>query len=162
MSRQLITFQLDQQFLAVDIMAIREIRAWTPAMPLPNAASHVLGVINLRGTVLPVLDLRLRLGWGATETTARHVIIVVQAGDQLQGLVVDAVNDIVTFDEEALQAVPQLSEDLPSNFLEGLASAEDRMIMVLSLGRLLEQPAVPDHSSEGAEVERPLAEHDAA
>ena len=75
MSRQLITFQLGDQILGVDIMAIREIRAWSPATPLPNVPAHVRGVVNLRGVVLPVLDLRHRLGWGVTDPSARHVII---------------------------------------------------------------------------------------
>ena len=78
MSRQLITFQLSDQVLGIDIMAIREIRAWSPATPLPNVPEYVRGVVNLRGVVLPVLDLRHRLNWGTTDTTARHVIIVVQ------------------------------------------------------------------------------------
>ena len=82
MSRQLITFQLSDQVLGIDIMAIREIRAWSPATPLPNVPEYVRGVVNLRGVVLPVLDLRHRLNWGTTDTTARHVIIVVQIGEQ--------------------------------------------------------------------------------
>ena len=72
MTDQLITFQLDDQVLGVDIMAIREIRAWSPATPLPNVPHYVRGVVNLRGVVLPVLDLRSRLGWGTTDTTARE------------------------------------------------------------------------------------------
>ncbi|NOS34933.1 chemotaxis protein CheW, partial [Acinetobacter baumannii] len=95
MSRQLITFQIGEQVLGVDIMAIREIRAWSPATPLPNVPAHVRGVVNLRGVVLPVLDLSHRLGWGSTDPSSRHVIIVVRIGEQLQGLFVDAVNDIV-------------------------------------------------------------------
>lgn len=145
MSRQLITFQLDEQILAVDIMAIREIRAWSPATPLPNVPAHVRGVVNLRGVVLPVLDLRHRLGWGATETTGRHVIIVVQIGEQLQGLIVDAVNDIVTVQADALQPVPDVEESSAGSFLDGLATIDDRMIMVLSLDKLLDRlPDVAD------------------
>ncbi|WP_430323732.1 chemotaxis protein CheW, partial [Salmonella enterica] len=78
MPRQLITFQIGDQVLGVDIMAIREIRAWSPATPLPNVPPHVRGVVNLRGVVLPVLDLSHRLGWGMTDPSARHVIIVVR------------------------------------------------------------------------------------
>lgn len=145
MSRQLITFQLDDQILAVDIMAIREIRAWSPATPLPNVPAHVRGVVNLRGVVLPVLDLRHRLGWGATETTGRHVIIVVQIGEQLQGLIVDAVNDIVTVQVDALQPVPDVEESSAGSFLDGLATIDERMIMVLSLDKLLDRlPDVAD------------------
>ncbi|MCT8002939.1 chemotaxis protein CheW [Sphingomonas sanguinis] len=136
MSRQLITFQLGDQILGVDIMAIREIRAWSPATPLPNVPAHVRGVVNLRGIVLPVLDLRHRLGWGITDPSARHVIIVVRIGDQLQGLIVDAVNDIVSVPPESMQPLPDMGEATAAHFLEGLATIEQRLILILALDRL--------------------------
>lgn len=136
MSRQLITFQLGDQILGVDIMAIREIRAWSPATPLPNVPAHVRGVVNLRGVVLPVLDLRHRLGWGVTDPSARHVIIVVRIGDQLQGLIVDAVNDIVEVSAEEMQPLPDMDDAPAAGFLEGLATIDHRMILILALDRL--------------------------
>jgi purine-binding chemotaxis protein CheW len=136
MARQLITFQIGEQYLGVDIMAIREIRAWTPTTMLPHVPNHVRGVVNLRGTVLPVIDLSARLGWGLTDPTARHVIIVVRIADQLHGLIVDAVNDIVSINEEDLQAPPSLGADSTASYLEGLVSVEDRMVMVLQLEQL--------------------------
>jgi purine-binding chemotaxis protein CheW len=117
-------------------MAIREIRAWTPTTMLPHVPNHVRGVVNLRGTVLPVIDLSARLGWGLTDPTARHVIIVVRIADQLHGLIVDAVNDIVSINEEDLQAPPSLGADSTASYLEGLVSVEDRMVMVLELEQL--------------------------
>lgn len=136
MSNQLITFQIGEQYLGVDIMAIREIRAWSPSTLLPHVPDYVRGVINLRGNVLPVIDLAARLGWGLTEPTGRHVIIVVRIAEQLHGLIVDAVNDIVTVNEDAMQAPPSLSTDSASAFLKGLVAVEDRMVMVLSLDNL--------------------------
>jgi len=136
MSRQLITFQPGDQYLGVDIMAIREIRAWSPATPLPNVPSHVRGVVNLRGVVLPVLDLRMRLGWGLTDPTTRHVIIVVRIGEQLQGVIVDAVNDIVTIRMEDMQPLPDVGSSQAAALLEGLATVDDRMILILDLDRL--------------------------
>ena len=141
MSRQLITFQLGDQILGVDIMAIREIRAWSPATPLPNVPPHVRGVVNLRGVVLPVLDLRHRLGWGMTDPTARHVIIVVRIGEQLQGLIVDAVNDIVEVPADEMQPLPDMGDAPAANFLEGLATIDDRLILILALDRLVETGA---------------------
>jgi|SRR6185369_8225697 purine-binding chemotaxis protein CheW len=135
MIRQLITFQIGEQYLGVDIMAIREIRAWSPTTLLPKVPQHVRGVVNLRGTVLPVIDLSSRLGWGLIEPTQRHVIIVVRIADQLQGLIVDAVNDIVTINGEDLQPPPNMG-DGSFGFLEGLVSVDDRMVMVLSLEAL--------------------------
>jgi purine-binding chemotaxis protein CheW len=142
MIRQLITFQLGEQVLGVDIMAIREIRAWSPATPLPNVPAYVRGVVNLRGVVLPVLDLRHRIGWGATEPTSRHVIIVVRVGEQLQGLIVDAVNDIVAINPDDIQPLPEVGDTSPS-FLEGLVTVEDRMITIVALDRLIDASASP-------------------
>ena len=136
MTRQLITFELGDQSLGIDIMAIREIRAWSPATPLPNVPPHIRGVVNLRGVVLPVLDLRMRMGWGLTNPTTRHVIIVVRIGEQLQGVIVDAVNDIVTVRAEDMQPLPDVGSVEAAALLEGLATVDDRMILVLDLDRL--------------------------
>lgn len=136
MTRQIITFQIDQQVLGIDIMAIREIRAWTPTTLLPHAPEFVCGVVNLRGTVLPVMDLRARLGWGITNPTGRHVIIVVQIDEKLNGLIVDAVNDIVSIDQEQIQPPPEAAGDADACFLEGLIPIDERMVMVISLDRL--------------------------
>ena len=145
MSRQLITFQIGEQFLGVDIMAIREIRAWSATTLLPHVPDYVRGVVNLRGTVLPVIDLSARLGWGPSEPTSRHVIIVVRIADQLQGLIVDAVNDIVSINSEALQPAPAITEN-SSIALEGLIPVDDRMVMVLSLEALALEGDVMRHA----------------
>ena len=133
--RQLITFEVESQVFGIDIMAIREIRAWTPTTRLPHVPHYVAGVVNLRGTVLPVVDLAARLGWRATEPTARHVIIVTQIAGQFRGLIVDSVSDIVTFPVASLQPPPATGDAVVS-FLEGLVSIDERMVMVLDLPSL--------------------------
>src|SRR5579872_4111430 len=94
--RELISFRIGAQEFCVDIMAVREIRGWTAATALPQAPAFVRGVINLRGAVLPIVDLGARLGLGVADPTARHVIIVAQVQNQIVGLLVDAVSDILT------------------------------------------------------------------
>lgn len=136
MARQFITFEVGERRLAIEIMAIREIRAWTPVTALPSTPSHVVGVVNLRGVVLPVTDLRQLLGWGATETTSRHAIIVIQIGGQLRGVIVDAVHDIATLGAEQIQPVPDIGESTASRLLEGIATVDGNLIMVLNLGQL--------------------------
>jgi len=136
MHRELITFEVENQLFGIDIMAIREIRAWTPTTRLPRVPHYVAGVVNLRGTVLPVVDLAARLGWHATEATPRHAIIVTQFRGQARGLIVDAVSDIVTIAADTLQPPPVTSGDSVVPFLEGLAALEDRMVMVLNLDAL--------------------------
>ncbi len=139
MSRELITFEVAGQVFALDIMAIREIRAWTPVTRLPRVPAHVAGVVNLRGTVLPVVDLAARLGWAPTETSARHAIIVTQLGGQVCGWIVESVSDIVTLPGDALQPAPASSGDSLVQFLDGLAAIDDTMVQVLNLAALSAQ-----------------------
>jgi len=136
MQLELITCEVAGQLFGLDIMAVREIRAWTPATPLPQVPDFVAGVVNLRGTVLPVVDLAARLGWAATEATPRHAIIVVQLGGKTMGLIVDSVSDIVTLPKDSLQQPPASGEDDVVRFLQGLAALGDRMVMVLDLDQL--------------------------
>lgn len=136
MQLELITCEVAGQLFGLDIMAVREIRAWTPATPLPQVPEFVAGVVNLRGTVLPVIDLAARLGWAATEATPRHAIIVVQLGGRTMGLIVDSVSDIVTLPKDSLQQPPASGVEDVVQFLHGLAALGDRMVMVLDLDRL--------------------------
>ena len=133
---QLITFQVADQTLGADIMAIREIRTWSKMAPLPNSPPYVCGVANLRGVVLPVIDLRARLGWHETEPSERHVVIVMQNRGQLKGVLVDSVSDIVTVGPDDLQPVPDVS-GAAAEFLQSIATVEDRMVMMLELDRVL-------------------------
>ncbi len=135
--RELIAFRIGEQEFCVDIMVVREIRGWTPATPLPRSPGFVRGVINLRGAVLPIVDLASRLGFAATEPTQRHVIIVAQIGKQIVGLLVDAVSDILTVGDEMVQAPPDVASEMVRNFVQGLLAMDGRMISLISLDRVL-------------------------
>ena len=102
-SLELLTFRVAEQEYSLDIMSVREIRGWTRTTPMPHAPDYMRGVINLRGTVLPVMDLARRLNLPTSETTDRNVIIVVKINGTLTGLLVDAVSDIVAMTEDDLQ-----------------------------------------------------------
>jgi purine-binding chemotaxis protein CheW len=136
-SRELISFRIGEQEFCVDIMVVREIRGWTPATPLPRSPSYLCGVINLRGAVLPIVDLAARLGFEATDPTQRHVIIVAQIGRQVVGLLVDAVSDILTVSDEIVQPPPDVASEMVRNFVQGLLAIEGRMISLISLDRIL-------------------------
>jgi len=137
MRYELITFGVSGQLFGIDIMAIREIRAWSPVTRLPRVPDYVAGVVNLRGAVLPVIDLAVRLGWGATETTPRNPIIVTELANQSRGLIVHDVNDIVAIPAEDLQQPDTAGRDDISNFLMGVAPLGDEMVMVLDLAKLM-------------------------
>ena len=131
-TRELICFRVGAQEYGVDITDVREIRGWTPATPLPRTLSYVRGVINLRGTVLPIVDMSARLGLGLSEVSERHVIIVVSIEGQLVGLLVDAVCDILPAPPESLQATPDLVADA-HGLVEALLSVDDRMVAIMRL-----------------------------
>lgn len=143
--RELISFQIGEQEFCVDIMSVREIRGWTPATPLPRTPVFVRGVINLRGAVLPIVDLGSRLGLKMTEPTERHVIIVTRIEEQLVGLLVDAVCDIITVRDDQIQSTPDVASDLVQQFVKGILSMEGRMISLIYLERVL-----PDREAEAA------------
>ena len=143
--QELISFRIGEQEFCVDIMAVREIRGWTAATPLPQAPSYVRGVINLRGAVLPIVDLSARLGLGATEPSVRNVIIVVRIGPRLVGLLVDAVSEVLTATADMIQPTPDVSCDAVKMFVRGILALEGRMVSWITLDRIL-----PEQEAEAA------------
>lgn len=134
---ELLAFRLGEQEYCVDIMSVREIRGWSKATPLPFSPAHVKGVINLRGTVLPVIDLAVRLGMPPIEGDERNVIIVVSVDGQTAGLLVDAVSDILSVDRDDLQSPPDLTADKESNCISALTLVDSRLIRMLQLETVL-------------------------
>jgi purine-binding chemotaxis protein CheW len=134
---ELIAFCIGEQEFCVDIMSVREIRGWSPATPLPQTPGYIRGVINLRGAVLPIMDLAERLGLPATEASVRSVIIVVKVGERMVGLLVDAVSDILSITQDLIQPTPDVACDRVKAFVRGLISVEGRMISEIALERLL-------------------------
>jgi purine-binding chemotaxis protein CheW len=137
MRYELITFGIAGQRFGVDIMAVREIRAWSPVTRLPGVPDYVAGVVNLRGAVLPVVDLAARLGWTPTEATPRNPIIVVEYEDQLRGLIVHDVADIVAIEPGSLQQPDSAGNEAITHYLSGIAPLGEIMVMVLDLNRLM-------------------------
>lgn len=135
--QEFIAFHVGAQTYCVDIMAVREIRGWTPATPLPHAPSFVRGVINLRGAVLPVVDLAVRLGFPMKDPTARHAVIVVQHNDQLVGLLVDAVSNIITISPRMIQPTPDVACEASRMLIRGIVAADEEVISVLVIRNLL-------------------------
>ena len=109
-ARESIIFLINSQELRVDIMGAREIRVWTPATPVAHALDFMCGIINLRGAVLPIIDLAVRLGLPRTQPTSRHAILVVEIGTQVVGLLVEGVSEILTIDQDVIQPAPDVSQ----------------------------------------------------
>ena len=134
---ELLSFVVGSHEYSVDIMKVREIRGWTETTSLPHAPPYVRGVINLRGTVLPVIDLALRLGLQADPPSDRNVVIVVDIADSPVGLRVDAVSDILTVGNDDLIPPPDFSEAASGTFLTAVTLVNDKMIRVLDLAQTL-------------------------
>ncbi|CAK0759071.1 Chemotaxis protein CheW [Azospirillaceae bacterium] len=131
---QYIIFTIDDQEYGLNIMAVREIRGWTPENKLPNLPSYVRGVINLRGTVIPIIDLRARFGGHATETTKIHVVIVMQVGSELKGVLVDAISDILPIPRDQIKPAPEMEGGtLENRYVSGLYTPEGRIIALLDV-----------------------------
>lgn len=135
---QYLTVNLGNEEYGVDILAVREIRGWTPVTRIPQAPSYVLGVLNLRGAIVPVLDLRLRFGLTREEYTATTVCVIVMVAGRQFGVVVDAVSDVVEVAPGAVRPVPDMGTTVDTEYLKGLASVGDRMVLLLDVDRLLQ------------------------
>jgi len=142
-SAQFVSFAIGDDQYGVDIMAVREIKGWTSITFLPRQPDYVRGVLNLRGVMVPIIDLRCRFGQGLTEATPLHIFIVVQIGPTQVGLLADRVLDIVSFDASQIQAVPHIAQATRADFLSGLVMVDDAMIALIDLPSLLSLSTVP-------------------
>lgn len=135
--REYLSFLVGNQDYCVDIMDVREIRGGAKATTLPHSPTYMRGVINLRGTVLPIMDLAGRLDLETETDSDRSVIIVVAQSDRTVGLMVDAVSDILAIAEGDLQPPPDLPSDQNRAFVSALTIIENRMIRILDLSAVL-------------------------
>ena len=134
---QQLTFSLAGEEYGVDILAVREIRGWSRVTRIPQASAYMLGVLNLRGAIVPVLDLRLRFGLEREGYGDNTVMIVVAVAERLFGIVVDAVSDVVDIDLAAVKPVPDMRAIVDTRYLKGLATHVERMVMLLDVEKLM-------------------------
>lgn len=135
-SIQLVSFTVGNEEYGVDIMAVREIRAWSETTPLPNTPEVVRGVINMRGAIVPIFDLRARFGMPRTEPTKYNVVIIVSVAARIVGILVDAVSDIITINEDEIRPMPSMEQVNGIGFMEGLITVGERMVGLIGLERM--------------------------
>jgi purine-binding chemotaxis protein CheW len=139
---QIISFAIGDDQYGVDIMSVREIKGWSDITHLPRQPEYMRGVLNLRGAIVPIIDLRCRFGQGLTQATQLHIAIIVQIGSRLVGLLADRVLDIVTFEAAQVQPVPRVSQGARLNFLSGLVTIDTTMIALIDLPNLIDGAAL--------------------
>jgi purine-binding chemotaxis protein CheW len=140
-SHQVLTFTLGKETYGVDILRVQEIRGWSPVTRIPQSPAHVLGVLNLRGSIVPIIDMRMRFSLEKAEYTAVTVIIVlsVETGGSRRdiGMVVDGVSDVADIATSSIKPPPDLGGQMSTEFIRGLAAVSDNMVMLLDVDRLI-------------------------
>jgi purine-binding chemotaxis protein CheW len=140
-SKQVLTFTLGDETYGVDILRVQEIRGWAPVTRIPQSQAHVLGVLNLRGAIVPIVDLRMRFSLPRAEYTPLTVIIVLSVespqGRRDFGVVVDGVSDVVDVALDEVKPAPELGAQTNTEFIAGLAAVSGRMLMLLDIDRLI-------------------------
>lgn len=135
--KQYLTFTLAGEDYGVDILAVREIRGWSRVTRIPQSPAFVLGVLNLRGAIVPVMDMRLRFNLPAQERDELTVTIIVALAGRHFGMVVDAVSDVLDVEPEQVRAVPDFGQVIDSDYLSGLVPTQERMVLLLQVDKLL-------------------------
>ncbi|MFO0389006.1 MAG: chemotaxis protein CheW [Alphaproteobacteria bacterium] len=135
---QFLTFTVDNEEYGVDIMTVREIKGWTETTRLPNSPEFMRGVMNLRGLIVPIFDLRIRFSRGNTNATPKHVIIILAVKERNIGILVDAVSDILDVNEDQIKPAPSSDTNVDAAFINGLISISERMVVLLDIERLFD------------------------
>ncbi|EDQ02402.1 CheW protein [Shewanella benthica KT99] len=147
-SQQYLTFIMANEEYGVEILSVQEIRGWESTTVIPNAPSHVKGVINLRGTIVPIIDLRQRFGIEVLDYGTTTVVIVVKVAiaseHKVIGIVVDAVSDVFSVNNDDVRDVPNFGEDTDLSFIKGLTNAGEKMVILLDINRLLGSEVLPE------------------
>lgn len=134
---QCLTFKMGSELYGVDICQVQEIKGYAPSTPIPNSPPFFRGVINLRGIIVPVVDLRARFGLPPVEPKKTNVIIVVVSGGRVTGLLVDAVADVADLLDKDLQPAPSVGGAAPPDFVQGVAKLGEQLLVILNTDRIV-------------------------
>ncbi|MDX8396464.1 MAG: chemotaxis protein CheW [Mariprofundaceae bacterium] len=149
---QYLTFMLAGEEYGVDILTVQELRGWEEATPIPNTPDYVKGVINLRGVVVPIIDLRERFNLENVEYNPTTVVIIVKVvadkGDRIMGIVVDAVSEVYNVREADMQPAPDMDGAISIDFVKGLATIDGKMVILLEINRLINEGVLSKSSGE--------------
>jgi purine-binding chemotaxis protein CheW len=147
---QFLTFQLGEELYGVDILRVQEIKGYTTVTKIPNTPSHIKGVLNLRGTIVPIIELRTKFGMPTIEYTMFTVIVVVVVQEKVMGLIVDAVSDVLDIAKSDIQPPPKFGAKIDVSFLNGIGKSGDKLIALLNMDQLLSDGEVPTLEAQPA------------
>ena len=157
--QQFLTFILDDEAYGVEILRVQEIKGWTPVTRIPNTPEYMQGVLNLRGTIVPIVDMRMRFKLKHAEYTPITVVIVLsvksESGERVIGLVVDSVSDVIDVASQDVKPTPDFGTSLNTKFINGIATSNNTMVMLLDVDKLLsveEMSVLSQMSESGAQL----------
>jgi purine-binding chemotaxis protein CheW len=139
-AREYLTFRLDQEEYGIDILKVQEIRGYEPPTRVANAPNFIKGVVNLRGTIVPIVDMRLKFNCSKAEYNSFTVVIILNLRNRIVGIVVDSVSDVMELPPESLKAAPDIDSVIDSSAVLGLGSLSDRMLILLDIEQLMSAP----------------------
>lgn len=140
--QQYLTFNLADEYYGVDILKVQEIKGYTTVTRIPNTPDFLKGVLNLRGTIVPIVDLRMKFGMGVTEPTSFTVVVVVNVRNRVMGFLVDAVSDVLDMNAKDIQAPPDMGSSVDITFIAGIGNAQNRLVTLLDIDRVLTEEEV--------------------
>lgn len=135
--QEFLTFTLGREEYAIDILKVQEIRGYDSVTSIANAPAFIKGVINLRGTIVPIVDLRIKFGLGLVEYTPFTVVIILNVGERVVGAVVDSVSDVIALPPEQVHPAPDFSAQVGADFILGLGTVEERMLILVDIEKLM-------------------------
>ncbi|MBJ7554397.1 chemotaxis protein CheW [Marinomonas spartinae] len=136
-TKEFLAFVLGDETYALDIMSVKEIRGYEPVTKIANAPNYIKGVINLRGDIVPIVDLRIKFGVGEPSYNEWTIVIMLNIKDRILGIVVDGVSDVMNFEEEDIKPAPEFGAAFDSRYLDGLAAVDDLMVIVVDIEALV-------------------------
>lgn len=139
-AREYLTFRLDQEEYGIDILKVQEIRGYEPPTRVANAPSFIKGVVNLRGTIVPIVDMRLKFNCAKAEYNTFTVVIILNLRSRIVGIVVDSVSDVMELPPESFRSAPDVESVIDSGAVLGLGSVGERMLILLDIERLMAAP----------------------
>lgn len=139
---QFLTFKLNNLDYGISIKKVQEIRRWAKVTPLPNTPDYIRGVLNLRGAIVPIIDLRLRFGMEETEYDAFTVIVVVNIAGRMAGIVVDAVSDVLAVNPDEQREAPDIEGQINRQYIAGLAQTNQNLLILLDVDKLVNPEAL--------------------
>lgn len=134
--KEFLAFTLGSEEYCIDILKVQEIRGYETVTPIPNTPAFMKGVVNLRGIIVPIIDLRIKLDLAKVEYDQFTVVIILSIRGRVVGVVVDSVSDVVALEAEEIKAAPQMGAAIKTDYIDGLVTMEERMLIIIDIEKL--------------------------